>query len=148
MTRRSVMYLLVGLALIAGAWARACSGGACPSIAALSNYDPDQASKVYAADGRLLTDFGLQRRTVVTLRDMSPAVTAAFLSVEDKRFYQHHGVDWVRVFASFARVPKSVLTGRPSRRASAIDRQVDPGDERGFVGGEEQGRRRDVLRRR
>ena len=113
-----------GLALIAGAWGRACAGGACPSIAALSNYDPDQASKVYAADGRLLTDFGLQRRTVVTLRDMSPAVTAAFLSVEDKRFYQHHGVDWVRVFASFARVPKSVLTGQRLQGWSTITMQL------------------------
>ncbi|HET9515299.1 MAG TPA: PBP1A family penicillin-binding protein [Gemmatimonadales bacterium] len=113
-----------GLALIAGAWTRACAGGACPSIALLSNYDPDQASKVYAADGRLITDFGLQRRTVVTLQDMSPAVAAAFLSVEDKRFYQHQGVDWYRVFASFARIPKSVLTGERFQGWSTITMQL------------------------
>jgi hypothetical protein len=78
-------------------WSRACAGGACPSIAGLNEYDPDQASKVYAADGRLLTDFGLQRRTVVLLDSDVPAVVAAFLAVEDKRFYEHHGIDWFRV---------------------------------------------------
>ena len=41
-----------------GVWARACSGNRCPSIAGLDSYDPDQASKVYAADGRLITDLG------------------------------------------------------------------------------------------
>jgi penicillin-binding protein 1A len=119
-----VAAMVFGMTLIAGAWARACSGGACPSIAALSNYDPDQASKVYAADGRLLTDFGLQRRTVVTLTDMSPAVTAAFLSTEDKRFYQHDGVDWIRVVASFARAPKSILTGERLQGWSTITMQL------------------------
>ena len=116
--------VVFGLAIVMGAWGRACAGGACPSIAVLSNYDPDQASKVYAADGRLITDFGLQRRTVVALKEMSPAVTAAFLSVEDKRFYRHHGVDWLRVATSFARAPKSVLTGERLQGWSTITMQL------------------------
>ncbi|MFN2327112.1 MAG: transglycosylase domain-containing protein, partial [Gemmatimonadales bacterium] len=86
-----------GLAVGVGAWTRACLNGACPSIAVLSEYDPDQAAKVYAADGRHVTDLGLTRRTVIALDEMSPAIIAAFLAVEDKRFYQHHGVDWRRV---------------------------------------------------
>ncbi|MDQ2670031.1 MAG: hypothetical protein M3Y31_05315, partial [Gemmatimonadota bacterium] len=58
-----------GLAVLLAAWMRACAGNSCPSIAGLDEYDPDQASKVYAADGRLITDLGLQRRTVVPLTD-------------------------------------------------------------------------------
>ncbi|MEO8031314.1 MAG: PBP1A family penicillin-binding protein [Gemmatimonadota bacterium] len=95
--------LAVGLfvaGILYGAWTRACGNNACPSIAKMGEYDPDQASKVYAADGRLITDLGLQRRTVVPLSRMSPAVTAAFLTTEDKRFYQHHGLDWHRVFGA------------------------------------------------
>ena len=80
--------------------ARACAGNSCPSIAELGGYDPDQASKVYAADGRLITDLGLERRTVVPLGEMSPYVKAAFLATEDKRFYEHHGIDWFRVFGA------------------------------------------------
>ena len=100
--------LLVGvLALIAfglagalAAWMGACAGSSCPSIETLDQYDPDQASKVYAADGRLVTDLGLQRRTVVPLAEMSPAVIAAFIATEDKRFYEHDGIDWVRAFGA------------------------------------------------
>src|SRR6188474_405265 len=99
--------VLFGTAVLAGAWMRVCAGGACPSIAGLTNYDPDQASKVYAADGRLITDYGLQRRTVVPLKQMSTAVVAAFLAVEDRRFYRHHGIDWIRFFGAL----KSTILG-------------------------------------
>ena len=57
----------------------------------LGGYDPNQASKVYAADGRLITDLGLERRTVIPLGEMSPYVKAAFLATEDKRFYSTTG---------------------------------------------------------
>ncbi len=113
-----------GGALLAGAWSRACAGGACPSIAALDTYDPDQASKVYAADGRLITDFGVQRRTVVALREMSPAVTAAFLSVEDKRFYRHQGIDWTRVATSLVRASRAVVTRERLQGWSTITMQL------------------------
>ena len=56
-----------GLAVLTALWTGACAGNSCPSIAGLGGYDPNQASKVYAADGRLITDLGLERRTVVPL---------------------------------------------------------------------------------
>src|SRR3954454_1949941 len=89
-----------GLAVLAAAGERACAGNTCPPIAELGGYDPNQASKVYAADGRLITDLGLERRTVVPLAEMSPYVKAAFITTEDKRFYEHHGIDWYRVFGA------------------------------------------------
>src|SRR5512145_2893600 len=89
-----------GLAVLTAAWNRACAGNSCPSIEELGGYDPNQASKVYAADGRLITDLGLERRTVVPLGEMSPYVKAAFLVTEDKRFYEHHGIDWYRVLGA------------------------------------------------
>jgi len=113
-----------GASLGLGAWSRACAGGACPSIAVLNSYDPEQASKVYAADGRLITDFGLQRRTVVPLDEMSPAVVAAVLTVEDKRFYRHHGVDWIRFVGSVLRAPGAVLTGQRLQGWSTITMQL------------------------
>lgn len=108
-------------ALLTGAWSRACLNNSCPSVASVTQYDPDQASKVYAADGRLITDLGLQRRTVVPLSQMSPAVVAAFLSTEDKRFYQHHGVDWIRVFGA---VKDILIKRRIAGGASTITMQL------------------------
>ncbi|HEY7611364.1 MAG TPA: PBP1A family penicillin-binding protein [Gemmatimonadales bacterium] len=103
--RRNVVVSLIavvafGLAVLTAAWNRACAGNSCPSIAELGAYDPNQASKVFAADGRLITDLGQERRTVVPLAEMSPVVKAAFVTTEDKRFYEHHGIDWYRVLGA------------------------------------------------
>ncbi len=90
----------LGVAIVLALWFTVCLGNSCPSVDNLGTYDPDQAAKVYAADGRHITDLGLERRTVVPLDEMSPAVVAAFISTEDKRFYRHHGIDWIRVFGA------------------------------------------------
>ncbi len=87
----------LGIGVVWGTWTRACAGGACPSIRVLEEYRPQQAAKVYAADGRLITELGVQRRTVVPVNEIAPELRAAFLSVEDKRFYQHHGIDYWRI---------------------------------------------------
>ncbi len=90
--------LVLGIGI--GAWSRVCAGNACPSIAGIEVYNPEQAAKVYAGDGRLITDLGTERRTVVPLDQMAPAVKAAFIATEDKRFYSHDGIDFWRVFGA------------------------------------------------
>ena len=109
------------VAVVLAAWFRVCAGGACPATTGLGKYDPAQASKVYAADGRLITDLGLERRTVVPLAEMSPAVIAAFVSTEDKRFYAHAGVDWYRVVGA---VRANVLEMRRAEGFSTITMQL------------------------
>ncbi|HET7470211.1 MAG TPA: PBP1A family penicillin-binding protein [Gemmatimonadales bacterium] len=110
-----------GLAVLTALWTRACAGNSCPSIAELGGYDPNQASKVYAADGRLITDLGLERRTVVPLGEMSPYVKAAFITTEDKRFYQHHGIDWYRVFGA---IKNNIFKFRVAEGFSTITMQL------------------------
>lgn len=139
--------LLLGLAgvvtfatvTLAAAWGFACAGDACPSLDGLGEYDPEQASKVYAADGRLVTDLGLERRTVVPLKEMSPAVVEAFLATEDKRFYEHGGIDWVRVFGA----AKGIVLGGRFAGASTITMQLA-----GNLFPEEINRRERSLRRK
>jgi penicillin-binding protein 1A len=109
------------LAVAVAAWTRACAGNSCPSIGELGGYDPNQASKMYAADGRLITDLGLERRTVVPLGEMSPYVKAAFITTEDKRFYEHHGIDWVRVFGA---IKNNVTKFRVAEGFSTITMQL------------------------
>ena len=98
----AVLLLIVGFAagLFFGSWTRVCANSACPSIAILDDYQPQQTSKVYAMDGRLITELGLERRTVIRLQDMPAHLKEAFIAVEDKRFYQHHGIDYSRVFGA------------------------------------------------
>src|SRR6185437_13350191 len=40
------------------------------------------------------------RRTLVPLSEIPKTVQEAFVITEDKRFYQHHGIDWIRVFGA------------------------------------------------
>ncbi len=112
--------LTLGIAIVLAGWLTVCRGNACPSLDALGEYDPAQASKVYAADGRLITDLGLERRTVVPINEISPAVIQAFLATEDKRFYEHHGIDWIRVLGA---AKGAVLGGRVTG-ASTITMQL------------------------
>ena len=95
-----VVCLGLGLGVAWGSWTRACAGNNCPSIGALDAYRPSEALKIYAADGRLLTSLGTERRTVVRLEELPPALPAAFIAVEDKRFFEHHGIDYRRIFGA------------------------------------------------
>ena len=79
------------------AWALVCRAGACPSVDVLDQYQPRQTSKLYAADGRFIAELGLERRTLLKIDQIPPLVRNAFVMTEDKRFYQHSGVDWYRV---------------------------------------------------
>ncbi|MGH7618393.1 MAG: penicillin-binding protein 1A [Gemmatimonadaceae bacterium] len=78
-------------------WAMVCRAGRCPSANALDGYEPRQTSKLYAADGRFIAELGLERRTLVKFADIPPLVREAFVVTEDRRFYQHAGIDWYRV---------------------------------------------------
>ena len=93
--------LAYGVGLGYGSWTRVCAAERCPSISRLmSGPGPQQTSKVYAADGRLMTEVGLERRTVLKLDEIPPFVRQAFIATEDKRFYGHHGVDYWRIFGA------------------------------------------------
>ncbi len=123
--RRRILLSLAGLATLGlgallASWAVVCRNNACPSLEGLADYDPNQASKVYAADGRLITALGLERRTVVPLKEISPAVIEAFLATEDKRFYDHNGIDWIRV----AGAVKGIFLGGRVTGASTITMQL------------------------
>ena len=96
----SIFVITFAAGMVYAAWTLACRGSACPSVAVLDQFTPRQTSKLYAADGRFITEIGLERRTLVKLGEIPKAVQEAFVITEDKRFYQHHGIDWIRVFGA------------------------------------------------
>jgi penicillin-binding protein 1A len=104
-----------------GSWSRACAGANCPSIGALDAYRPTEALKIYAADGRLLTSLGLEQRTVVRLEDLPAAVPAAFIAVEDRRFFEHAGIDYRRIVGAAWR---NVLERRFAEGFSTLTMQL------------------------
>src|SRR5688500_18503469 len=99
--------LAIGLAGLAYLWPR-CSGADCPSVAALRDYTPPQASRVFDGRRQLVAHLAPERRIVVPLERIPANVSGAFLAVEDKRFYRHKGIDYRRFFGALARDVKDL----------------------------------------
>jgi len=115
--------LFLGFAALGGglgAWQNLCA--TCPSIAQIYDYEPTQTSKVYARGGELIAEFGEEARTPVSIEDLPAHVPAAFIAVEDKRFYRHNGLDPFGI----ARAVVGVLTGTSGQRGggSTITQQL------------------------
>lgn len=89
--------LSFGVGAAYASWSLVCNAGRCPAVEVLEDYTPRQTSKLFAADGRFIAEIGSEKRTLIKLNDIPPVVRNAFLTVEDKRFYKHAGVDWIRV---------------------------------------------------
>ncbi len=111
----------IGLGMLAGAWTVICRDGRCPPITALEDYVPKQTSKVYAIDGRFITELGLERRTLVQLDEIPKHVRDAFIITEDRRFYSHHGVDYYRIAGAALR---NVKAGYYAQGFSTITMQL------------------------
>jgi penicillin-binding protein 1A len=90
-------FVAFGSGIAFASWTLVCNGGRCPPVQILDTYTPRQTSKVYAADGRFIAEIGLERRTLVKISEIPKVVKDAFVLTEDKRFYEHSGIDWVRV---------------------------------------------------
>ncbi|MGD8319925.1 MAG: transglycosylase domain-containing protein, partial [Gemmatimonadota bacterium] len=118
---------MVGTFLVAGGagggwgtWKNLCAGDACPSIAQIKTWEPEQTSKLLSHDGRLITEIGFERRTPVSIHALPEYVPQAVVAIEDNRFYQHHGFD----IRGIARAAIGVLTGRYRGGGSTITQQL------------------------
>jgi penicillin-binding protein 1A len=94
-TATAVVFFGLGFAI--AAWNLICRGTRCPSVEQLDRYQPRQTSRLYAIDGRFVAELGLERRTLVGLEEIPKVVQEAFVTTEDKRFYSHGGIDFLRV---------------------------------------------------
>jgi 1A family penicillin-binding protein len=79
-----------------------------------------QSSLVFGRDGSFIGETGREWRTNVPLRSLPKYVSAAFIAVEDQRFYQHDGVDVIGVAAAV----KGKILGGNRGGASTITQQL------------------------
>jgi penicillin-binding protein 1A len=92
-----------------------------PSLEALTDYRPKVPLRVYTADHVLIGEFGEERRSLVRFQDIPDQMKKAVLAIEDYRFYEHGGVDFVGILrAGFA----DLAHGGASQGASTITMQV------------------------
>jgi penicillin-binding protein 1A len=91
-----------------------------PDISDLADYKPKLPLRVFTEDGQLMGEFGEERRNLTPIQDIPQVMKDAVLSIEDNRFYQHGGVDYLGILrAGIANVGRMKSQG-----ASTITMQV------------------------
>ena len=91
-----------------------------PDISDLEDYHPKLPLRVYSVEGDLLGEFGEEHRTLTPIADIPDVMKNAILAIEDARFFQHGGIDYIgMVRAALANVGRSKSQG-----ASTITMQV------------------------
>ena len=63
-----------------------------PSLEQLENYDPDLVTRIYSADGEVLSELFVQKRVFVELNNIPKHMQDAVIASEDRRFYEHWGL--------------------------------------------------------
>src|SRR5688572_18950099 len=90
-------------------------------VAARFALDPGpQSTLIYDSKDRLFSALYREHRIPVTLEEMSDPLVAAVLTTEDRRFYEHHGVDSRRIFGSLV---ANLRRGRIVQGGSTITQQ-------------------------
>ena len=108
-----IVALLVGVAL-------AMAYPQLPDVSELSDYRPKLSMRVYSVEGTQIGEFGEERRNLMPFKDIPKVMKDAVLSIEDARFYQHGGVDYIGLLrASLANLGRAKSQG-----ASTITMQV------------------------
>ena len=95
-----------------------------PGYQALVDYVPATGSKVYAADGSLMTEFASENRIPVTFDQIPQRVVEAFLAAEDRDFYNHRGVDPLAILRAGVTDVLRLARGQRPIGASTITQQV------------------------
>ena len=119
--------IFIGFAALAGVGVLAVAGLAVytmqtlPSEKQLADYKPPVTTRVYAGDGSLIAEFASQQRIYVPAAAIPDRVKNAFLSAEDKGFYEHSGIDaWGMLRATVG----NFVRGRRIAGGSTITQQV------------------------
>ncbi|CAN5618983.1 PBP1A family penicillin-binding protein [soil metagenome] len=102
------------------AWHRACAGG-CPTADQIVDFAPQQATILYDNKGEVLGMFYRERRQLISIDDLPRHVTMAFVSIEDRRFYDHEGVDFLRLGGA---IRDNIFSGFGASGASTISMQL------------------------
>ncbi|MGI9481801.1 MAG: transglycosylase domain-containing protein, partial [Hyphomicrobiales bacterium] len=97
-----------------------------PGIEQLAAYEPPVMTRVHAGDGTLLAEYAEERRLYIPSAALPELLVQAFLSAEDKTFYQHGGLDWLGMAGAVFRYAEGYITGNRKRLtgASTITQQV------------------------
>src|ERR1700739_247022 len=88
-----------------------------PQVDALEAYRPSSITELYDDRGRVIGSFALQRRVVATYDHIPPVLRDALVSIEDKDFYTHSGINFWRIVGAAYR---DIESGGKDQGASTL----------------------------
>src|ERR1035437_9793745 len=92
-----------------------------PQVDALEAYRPSSITELYDDHGRVIGSFALQRRVVVGYDDVPPVLRDALVSIEDKDFYRHSGINLLPIVGAAYR---DIESGGKVQGASTLTMQL------------------------
>ena len=97
-----------------------------PDYESLAKYEPPVMTRIHAHDGSLMAEYARERRIFVPINVVPKRVIAAYLSAEDKRFYEHGGLDFTGIGRAGYKFVTNILnrSDRRTEGASTITQQV------------------------
>jgi len=125
--RKLVGRLLIGLLVLVSALLGATAGlllvysTDLPQVEQLEHYRPGAITQLYDTQGRIIGSFALQRRVVASYDDYPPVLRDALISIEDKNFYRHWGINVWRIAGAAYR---DLLSGGKMQGASTLTMQL------------------------
>src|SRR5215471_3828227 len=126
--RRYTFLALLALSIIAGIMFgatvayQASMTEEAQQVAALANYRPNLVTRVIADDGKtVIGEFSLERRIPITYDQIPDNMKNAIWAIEDDRFFQHIGVDPIRIVAASF---KNLIKSRKAEGASTLTQQL------------------------
>ena len=95
-----------------------------PDYKELSKYNPNVVTRIHAGNGALLAEYATQKRVFVPISVIPKKVINAFISAEDKDFYNHFGIDLIATLRALITNVKNIGTNKRLIGASTITQQV------------------------
>jgi penicillin-binding protein 1A len=92
-----------------------------PKVNDLATYHPDIVTEVRGADGSVVARFAIERRVLIERKQIPDVMVKALLAVEDSRFYEHGGIDVIRIGAAAL---KDLASHRLAQGASTLTQQL------------------------
>ena len=125
--RNLVGYIVFGLLVLISSAVGAAAGlllvysTDLPQVEQLEHYRPSSVTELYDRLGRVIGTFALQRRVVATYDDYPEVLRTALVSIEDKEFYTHSGINFWRIAGAAYR---DIESGGKVQGASTLTMQL------------------------
>lgn len=95
-----------------------------PDFKQLENYAPPHLTRLYTTDGRILEEYATEMRLFVPISSIPLRLRQAFLSAEDRNFYEHSGIDFMGIGRAIFTNLINVGRGKSLVGGSTISQQV------------------------